>query len=208
MTERKPVLVIGKDGLQGQVVRVIEATATGPQQVLVRFDNNQQVVLPVDALSLQRDGSYTLAMGWSELSQQGTVEGDTLVLPVIAEQLQVEKRQLVTGGVRVSKVVREQQETIDVPLLQEDVQVERVPINRVVESAPAVRHEGDTMIIPVLEEVLVVEKRLMLKEELRIVRRRTETNQPQHVTLRREEVVVEEINPDNAALADRGNNLA
>lgn len=208
MTERKPVLVTGKDGLQGKVVRVIEATASNPQQVLVQFDNNQQVVIPIDALALQQDGNYSLALGWNELSQQGTLEGDTLVLPVIAEQLQVEKRQLVTGGVRVSKVVREEQQTIDVPLLQEDVQVERVPINQVVESAPAVRHEGDVMIIPVLEEVLVVEKRLMLKEELRIVRRSSETSQPQQVTLRREEVVVEQIDAQDAAVADRGNNLA
>jgi len=208
MTERKPVLVTGKDGLQGKVVRVVEATASNPQQVLVEFNNNQQVVMPIDALVLQPDGNYSLALGWNELSQRGALEGDTLVLPVIAEQLQVEKRQLATGGVRVSKVVREQQETIDVPLLREDVQVERVSINQVVESAPAVRYEGDVMIIPVLEEVLVVEKRLMLKEELRIVRRSSEISQPQQVTLRREEVVVEQISPENAAAADRGNNLA
>jgi len=207
MTERKPVLVTGRDGLQGTVVQVIEATATSPQQVLVRLNNNRQVVIPFDALTMQQDGNYSLAMGWNELSQQGATEGDTLVLPVMAEELQVGKRTVSTGGVRVSKLVREHEETVDVPLLQEDVQVERVTINQMVESAPAVRHEGDTMIIPVLEEVLVVEKRLMLKEELRIVRRRSETSQPQQVTLRREEIVVEQLDP-NSATTDRGNNLA
>ena len=47
------------------------------------------------------------------------------------------------------------------------------------------------MIVPLLEEVLVVEKRLMLKEELRITKRRVEDYQSQKVTLRSEEAVVE-----------------
>jgi stress response protein YsnF len=46
----------------------------------------------------------------------------------------------------------------------------------------------------VLEEVLVVEKRLLLKEEVRITKRRIETHMPQRVILRREEVAVERIN--------------
>ena len=55
------------------------------------------------------------------------------------------------------------------------------------------RSEEDTLIIPVLEEVLVVEKRLLLKEEVRITKRE-ETHTPQRVTLRREEAAVERIN--------------
>jgi uncharacterized protein (TIGR02271 family) len=69
--------------------------------------------------------------------------------------------------------------------------VERVPVGRVVEAAPQVRSEGDTMVVPVLEEVLVVEKRLMLKEEVRITLRRVAETSQQRVTLRSEEVVVE-----------------
>ena len=59
------------------------------------------------------------------------------------------------------------------------------------------RQEGDTLIVPVLEEVLVVEKRLLLKEEVRITRTRTEVHSPQAVTLRSEEAVIEEIAPEN-----------
>jgi stress response protein YsnF len=69
-----------------------------------------------------------------------------------------------------------------------------VPIERLVEEAIPVRYEGDTMIVSVLEEVLVVEKRLMLKEELHIRKRRVERHQPQCVTLRHEEARVEHIN--------------
>ena len=57
----------------------------------------------------------------------------------------------------------------------------------------AVRHDGDTMIVPVYEEVLVVRKRLMLKEELHITRRKREVSRPQTVSVRREEVEVERL---------------
>jgi stress response protein YsnF len=88
-----------------------------------------------------------------------------------------------------------------VPLSRERVEVERVAVNRIVEQAPAVRTEGDVTIIPVLEEVLVVEKRLMLREEVRLVRRREETREQQTVTLRKEEV---EVTRDEIARDDAG----
>jgi len=72
-------------------------------------------------------------------------------------------------------------------------------VNRVVSVAPEVRHEGDVMIVPVLEEVLVVEKRLMLREELRITRRKDEAREPQRVTLRTEQVEVTRDEPTAAA---------
>ena len=95
---------------------------------------------------------------------------------------------------RVVKRVVERQETVDQPLLREEVTVEHVPINQVVEQAAPVRYEGDTTIIPLYEEVLVFEKRLMLVEEVRVTRRQTERRDPQTVTLRREEVVIERNN--------------
>ena len=75
----------------------------------------------------------------------------------------------------------------------EEVEVERVPVNRLVEGPVAVRQEGDTTIVPLVEEILVVEKRLMLKEELRITKRRVEEHAPQRITLRTEEATVERI---------------
>jgi stress response protein YsnF len=44
-------------------------------------------------------------------------------------------------------------------------------MGRMVETAPEIRTESDVTILPVVEEVLVVEKRLVLKEELHIRRR-------------------------------------
>ena len=71
--------------------------------------------------------------------------------------------------------------------------IERVPVKRVVEGPIPVRYEGDTMIISLLEEVLVVETRLLLKEEVHITTRRTERHAPERVTRRHEDVTVERV---------------
>jgi uncharacterized protein (TIGR02271 family) len=117
-------------------------------------------------------------------------------LPVIVEALAVQKRTVETGRVRIRKRVHEHEEIVDPPLLREEVVIERVPVNRVVEGPIPVRSEGETMIVSVLEEVLVVETRLLLREELHLTRRRTDTHQPARVTLRREDVSVERVDPE------------
>jgi uncharacterized protein (TIGR02271 family) len=89
--------------------------------------------------------------------------------------------------------VHEYETLVDEPLFRDEVEVEHVRIDRVVDGPLPVRYEDDAMIVPIMEEILVVEKRLVLKEELHIRKRRVETHQPQQVTLRREEVRVERL---------------
>ena len=127
------------------------------------------------------------------LAETEEVIEEVIVVPVVSEELRVGKTTVKTGQVRLIKTVTEREEVVDEPLLREDVEVLRVPVGLMVDAAPAVRYEGDMMIVPVLEEVLVVEKRLRLKEELHITRRQTQTHAPQSVTLRSEEVAVERI---------------
>lgn len=113
-------------------------------------------------------------------------------MPVLEEELDVHKRRVETdAGVRISKHITQREEVVDVPLARTDVDVERIAVNRAIDTVPAIRHEGDTMIIPIVEEVLVVEKRLMLKEELRVTQRKHEVREPQRVTLRSEHAQVE-----------------
>jgi uncharacterized protein (TIGR02271 family) len=119
--------------------------------------------------------------------------GDTEVIPVVEESLRVGRRSVETGRVRIHKVVREEQQVVDEPTRREEVTVERVPVNRYVEATPQPRQEGDTTVYPVVEEVVVVQRRLMLKEEVRVTKRVTETREPQTVTLRSEEVKIERL---------------
>ena len=126
------------------------------------------------------------------ISQQ--IENQPATIPVIEEQLTVDKRVVEKGRVRISKKVRETDETVNIPLVQENVQVERVPINQfIAEPPPPVRYEGNVMIIPVLREVVIVEKRLVLVEELRVTKQQTQTQETQKIRLRKEEVNVKRV---------------
>jgi len=121
-------------------------------------------------------------------------EQDAVRIPVVEEQLVVGTRVVDTGrGVRVHKSVTEHPVTIDERLLREELRIEHVPIDRLVNAgdAPGHRHEGDTLVIPVLEEVLVVERKVRIKEELHITRVRHEERHAETVTLKAERVEVE-----------------
>ena len=126
-------------------------------------------------------------------------------IPVVQEELQIGKRLVETGkGVRLYKTVSEEAVRIDEPLLQQGLEVEHVPVNAWVEGpVPTQRHEGDTLIVPVLEEVLVVEKRLRLKEEIRITAKAGVRIASEQVVLRREHVDVEHFDEGHASTAGR-----
>lgn len=130
-----------------------------------------------------------------KVSEQGRKEkvkaGESVTIPVIEEQLNIDKEIVETGKVRISKTVQEEQKTVDLHTVEDELDVERVAVNKQIDRAPAIRHEGDTMIIPVLREVEVVEKKLLLVEELHVTRRQVKTTDQQEVTLRKEEVKVD-----------------
>jgi uncharacterized protein (TIGR02271 family) len=221
--KEKSAIVIDRDGLRGRIDTYAPQAGEqgGRPEVFVHLDDGRQALVPVDELILQNDGSFVLPISLSDLTrpQEGrrasvresvgdaddetlitsnrTREDERIVMPVVAETLDVQKRKVQTGGVRIKKVVHEREEVVDEPLMREEVQVKRVPINRVVDAPVPVRHVGNTMIISLLEEVLVVEKRLMLKEELHITKGEIETYKPQRVTLRSEEAVVERVGEDD-----------
>lgn len=125
-----------------------------------------------------------------------TNERGEIVVPLIAEEIKIGKKTVATGGIRVHKTVSENVQRIDEPIVREHLDVERVSINQFVETAPAIRYEGDVMIVPVLEEVVVTQKRLLLREEIHLVKRREEIANVQEITLRREEITLEKIDTD------------
>jgi uncharacterized protein (TIGR02271 family) len=188
-------------GTRGVIEETPQARADG--QVLVRFDE-QLVLVPPDLLQMQADGSYRLKVALSELEHsfeysdeyasersERYVEGEHDVLPVVEEEVRVGKRQVETGTVRIHKHVHEHAEEVDIPLLADEVEVERVRVDRPVDGPVDIRHEGETTIIPLLKEVLVVQKQLVLHEEVHVRKRQREHHDVRQVTLRREEVSVE-----------------
>jgi uncharacterized protein (TIGR02271 family) len=123
-------------------------------------------------------------------------------IPLLSEELRVEKRAVATGKVRVRSVVDAVEEVAHATLEEQRIEVTRVPVNQEVSEAPAVRTDGDTVIVPVLEEVLVVEKRLVLKEELHIRRRVTHENVEVPVTLRKQRALIEHVTADGQTRTD------
>ncbi len=126
-----------------------------------------------------------------------------LVVPLHVEEASVSKRRIETGRVRVSTVTREREQLVEELLEHEEVQIERKAVGKPISGVPPVREEGDTIVVPVVEEVLVIERRLMLKEEIHIKRVRGTERFKQVVMLRKQEAVVERspAETSNAGLA-------
>jgi len=106
------------------------------------------------------------------------------VIPLTKEELSVTTRKVETGRVRVTTRTLEHTDYARAELFQEAIHVEHVPVGREVDVAPAIREEGDTIVIPIVEEIMVVEKRLVLREEVRITRTRSVEAFEQPVQLR------------------------
>jgi len=128
---------------------------------------------------------------------------DDGTLQLSAEELSVSKETVETGRVRIAKRTREREALIDENLAREHVEIETVPIGVRIDAVPEVRQEGDTTIIPIVEEVPVVERQLVLKEEIRIRRVRTTEHHKEAVTLRYQEAEVTRY-PGNTGVADAG----
>jgi uncharacterized protein (TIGR02271 family) len=126
------------------------------------------------------------------------------VIPVFEEELSVAKRVVETARVRVSRVTHTHQQLVDELLQQEKVEVEHVPIDRQVEVMPSIRQEGDVTIIPVVEEVLKVERHLVLKEEVHIRRIKKTERYQESVTLRRQEAQVTRLPIEQPAVPEAG----
>ena len=124
---------------------------------------------------------------------------EEVVLPLVEEALRVGKRRVETGRVRVSVSTDVEERVVRETLRSERAELERVPVNRELaegEPAPVVRQEPDgTVVVPVLEEVLVVERRLVLREEIRM--RLVSVDEPveQPVAVRRQRASVERLPP-------------
>lgn len=117
--------------------------------------------------------------------------GSTLSVPLAEEVASIGVKDVVTGRVRVTTRVETEEHLVETELNDDVVEIVRVPVDRVVETVPAIRHEGDVTIVPIVEEVAVVEKRLVLREELHLHRRTERRTVSVPVSLRRQKADVE-----------------
>jgi uncharacterized protein (TIGR02271 family) len=197
--------VVDQQNVRGTLdLTVVPPQGSESKLVLVRFDDGSQVFVDAGTFIEMEDGVYSFPGNFADLlaQNQSSKYGSTqfgnsgqIVIPLLAEQLNIARQKVMTGGVRVHKTVSEKTETVDEPTLREELEIQRVAVNRFITEQPDVRYEGDVMIVPLLEEVLVIEKKLVLREEIRITTRRDTLRNPQQYVVRREEATLEQIKP-------------
>lgn len=211
--------IIDEQGVRGTIdLTVVPPQGSESKLVLVRFDDGSQVFADAGTFIERQEREFLFPGSFAALLKQnpsarygGAAFGEEgqIVVPLLEEQLHIFREQVLTGGVRVHKTVRQQTETIDEPVVREEVAIEHVSINRFIDAPPQIRYEGEVMIVPLLEEVLVVEKKLVLREEIRITKRSVTLRNRQQYIVRREEATLEEIKPDarGASLKDLRNTV-
>jgi uncharacterized protein (TIGR02271 family) len=148
-------------------------------------------------MTARGDNGPSKTKGESRVAVEG--RNDDATLRLVAEELSVAKEKVETGRVRISTRTHEREALIDENLARERIEIETVPVGLRIDAVPEVRQEGDTTIVPVVEEVLVVERRLMLKEEIRIKRVRTTERHQEKVMLRHQEAVVTRHEGDSSS---------
>jgi stress response protein YsnF len=117
-------------------------------------------------------------------------EADGLTTVLHTEEISVSRQQSDGDTYRVSTITRERERPVDEEVHHQRVEIRRVPINQPVSAVPPVREEGDTMIMSVVEEVVVIERRLMLKEEIHIRRIHVTEHHQETVAVREQEAVI------------------
>ena len=116
---------------------------------------------------------------------------DIATIPLVEERIAVSKKQVESGRLRVLVSVDEHEEHVAAELSRDEVEIRRVARNVPLTELPSVRMEGDVTIIPVVEEEIVIEKRLVLVEEIHVSRKTTTRTEDIPVTVRAERAEIE-----------------
>jgi uncharacterized protein (TIGR02271 family) len=120
-----------------------------------------------------------------------TDEQEVAAIPLVEERVSVEKREVETGRYRIKVRVEKRQDMVPAELSHDEVEIERIPMNQTLTQLPSVRLEGSTTVIPVVEEVVVMEKKLVLVEEIHVRRKTNVRTEQIPVTLRAEQADIE-----------------
>lgn len=165
MAELQEFEVRTSSGLKGTVLRTSRFLDKREFNV-VKLNNGEELKVPSAALEPQQDGSFLLRDGESHFAGQ---------------QEEAPKASGKDTGI-------ENDSSMDASLFKEDIDMQRVPVNRVLDAPAEIRIEDGVTIIPVMEERLKIEKQLILREEIRISKKRTSVRDPRLASLTKDRV--------------------
>jgi len=128
-------------------------------------------------------------------TQPSTTQPAEAHLRLYAEEAALTRETVETGRLHVGKHTHTREQLIEADLAHETVEITTVPVGVIIDAMPAIRDDGETLVIPIVEEILVVERRLRLKQEVHVRRIRTTERHRETVTLRHEEAAVTRLPP-------------
>jgi len=184
----------------GEVIRLESTESGAPTSMRVQSSESQaELLVPLDLVkSVSADGTVHLRCGIGQLDRLEQLDESspmTRTVRLEEEELIAHKELRERGRIHVRKEVDVVPRRLEVDAYSEEAIIEHVPVGKVVkEQVPAWEEDG-VMIVPVYEEQVVLVKRLVMKEQIRIRRESSTEKQVFEETVRRERLVVDD--PDN-----------
>lgn len=184
---------------------ILDAPFVAGEPTEVRLASGARVQLAAGLVEARPDGSLATRVSFADIADGRSApaapiaaaaepeRGPTETFQEVREELRVSKAVRETDRIRVSVHTATTTETVTEPVWSEAVEVRRVPVGETVTEVEDVRSEGGVTIVPVYEEVFVVERRLVLRERLHVTLRREETEARETITLRHQTVEVDRL---------------
>ena len=191
-----------------------------PMSAVASYDNDQVYLNVAKDAALQsgwdaqptdlETASYDTSMssgvtdvdrGFGASAQVATDE--EIRIPVMEEELTATVREREAGAVRIEKDVVAEEQTLEVPVTEERVRVERRVVDRPVTAADADAFEDTVIEVPLRSETVDVQKQARVAEEVVVSKEATQRTERVSDTVRREEVVVDEDAVDASLIDDR-----
>ena len=183
------------------VQALTQGVSEDESRILARLPDDKILSIPIDILTSNGNSKFLLPISFKKLvstiipgkyEEKASLDSQSAItIPVIEEVPVITKKMTETEKVKIKKTVTESPYSKDELLLKEEIVIEHVPRDEIRTEPAQIRYEGDSMIIPVQEEILVVEKKIKIREELHISWRRTETKKTVTMNLKSEDVTVE-----------------
>jgi uncharacterized protein (TIGR02271 family) len=197
------------DGPFGTVQSVITHPKSGAlSYLLVRHDDGLVTVPPASIAEVVSPLEVRLGVTRDALRSRirrpsgPADEREQIRVPIYEERLQTSVQPVELGEVRVHKTVERFPDRVIRTVEREELEIERVPLDRLIDEPAQTRQEGEWLVVPVMEEVLVVTKQLVLTEEVRIRTKRVTEEQEVYEILRRERVTVEDATAPGSRRSD------
>ncbi len=130
-------------------------------------------------------------------------EKEEIIVPVIAEQLHVDAVPVLKGGVRVIKRIIGEEQLIEQELRRDHIDVKRLKVYRIVDGPQESVQSGNTTIIPIVEEIIRVERQWVVTEEIYITRTEESAVHQETIVLNREEATVERFDQSGQTIVSR-----